>query len=166
MTEIMRDLFVGTLEDYEKIKDNEDFFTVIAAKEPMHRRTVGYSGRSCGKGHPEYLFAERERCLICNLVDVENPEWISPVIISKALEFIDNAIVRLNHQVLVCCNQGHSRSAVIGLLYMKYKGFFENMPFEEAEKQFLLLYPEYAPAGGMRGFAVQNWDKIRALTEH
>lgn len=160
MTEIMPNLFVGTLDDYETIKDDEDFYSVIAAKEPMHRRAVGYSGRSCGKDHPEYLFAERERCLICNLVDVENPEWISPIIISRAIEFTENAIDELNRQVLICCNQGHSRSAVIGLLYMKHKGFFKDLAFEEAEQQFLRLYPDYAPAGGMRGFAVQNWNVI------
>ena len=160
MKEIIPNLFVGTLDDYEEIKDNDDFYCVIAAKEPMHRRAVGYSGRSCGKEHPEYLFAERERCLICNLVDVENPEWISPIIISKAMEFIRNALEKLDRQVLVCCNQGHSRSAVIGMLYMKHIGFFKDISFEEAEKQFLRLYPDYAPAGGMRGFAKQNWNNI------
>ena len=160
MTEIIPNLFVGTLSDYEEIKNNNDFYCVIAAKEPMHRKAVGYSGRSCGKDHPEYLFAERERCLICNLVDVENPEWISPIIISKALDFIGNALDKLDRQVLVCCNQGHSRSAVIGLLYMKHKGFFKDISFEEAETQYKRIYPDYEPAGGMRGFAMQNWEKI------
>lgn len=156
MKEIMPNLFIGTLSDYEAIKDNEDFYSVIAAKEPMHRRAVGYSGRSCGKYHPEYLFAERKRCLICNLVDVENPDWISPVIISRAIGFIDNALEN-DRQVLVCCNQGQSRSAVIGMMYMKHKGFFKEISFEDAEKQLLRLYPDYAPAGGMRGFAKQHW---------
>lgn len=160
MTEIIPNLFVGTLNDYEEIKNNNDFYTVIAAKEPYHRKAVGYSGRSCGKEHPEYLFAERERCLICNLVDVDNPEWISPIIISRALEFIENTLGKLDRQVLICCNQGHSRSATIGLLYMKHKGFFKDIPFEEAETQYKRIYPEYEPAGGMRGFAVQNWEKI------
>ena len=160
MTEIIPNWFVGTLSDYEEIKNNNDFYCVIAAKEPMHRKAVGYSGRSCGKDHPEYLFAERERCLICNLVDVENPEWISPIIISKALDFIGNALDKLDRQVLVCCNQGHSRSAVIGLLYMKHKGFFKDISFEEAETQYKRIYPDYEPAGGMRGFAMQNCEKI------
>lgn len=160
MTEIIPNLFIGTVDDYEGIKGNEDFYSVIAAKEPYHRKAVGYSGRSCGKEHPEYLFAERERCLICNLVDVENPEWISPVIISRALNFIENALDKLDRQVLVCCNQGHSRSAVIGLLYMKHKGFFSGLSFEEAESQYRSIYPDYEPAGGMRGFASENWDKI------
>ena len=161
MQEIIPRLFIGTLNDYEIIKNDTDFYTVIAAKEPMHRRAVGYSGRSCGKDNPEYLFAERERCLICNLVDVENPEWISPIIIAKAFECIENALENEERKVLVCCNQGHSRSAVIGLMYMKQKGHFaEGVSFEDTEKKFIKLYPEYAPAGGMRGFAMQNWDKI------
>lgn len=159
MKEIIPDLWVGTIADYEIEKDNEDFFTVIAAKEPYHRIAVGYSGRSCGKDNPEYLFAERERCLICNLVDVADPAYISPVIISKVLESIKDTLDN-GKQVLICCNQGHSRSAVIGLLYMKHKGFFKGISFEEAETQYERIYPDYAPADGMRGFARQNWDNI------
>lgn len=99
MIEIYPNLFVGTIEDYEQINSNMDFFTVIAAKEPYHRQAVGYSSRSCGKDNPEYLYAERERCLICNLVDVENPDWISPVIVNKAFEDIDKALFEDNKQV-------------------------------------------------------------------
>jgi hypothetical protein len=161
MKEIIPNLFIGTISDYELEKSNDDFYTVIAAKEPYHRIAVGYSGRSCGKEHPEYLFAERDRCLICNLVDVPNPEWISPVIISRAFECIDNALVD-NKQVLICCNQGQSRSATIGLMYMKKLGYFERMKFEEAEQAYLRIYPDYSPADGMRGFAQLNWGALGA----
>lgn len=161
MVEVYQNLFIGTVDEYEKVKDNADFFTVIAAKEPYHRKAVGYSGRSCGKDHPEYLYAERERCLICNLVDVDNPEWISPIIINKAIEDIDKALLKDGVQVLICCNQGKSRSAGIGFMYMKHKGAFgENSDFEIAEKSFRALYPAYEPANGMREYARIHWNEL------
>ena len=161
MVEIYPNLFVGTIEDYEKIKSDTDFFTVIAAKEPYHRQAVGYSGRSCGKDNPEYLYAERERCLICNLVDVENPDWISPVIINKAFEVIDKALFEDNKQVLICCNQGKSRSASIGLMYMQHRKAFANCPdFKTAEECFKKIYPAYEPAGGMRGYTMLHWNEF------
>lgn len=159
MIEVHPNLFIGTIADYELEKNNNDFYTVIAAKEPYHRQAVGYSGRSCGKDNPEYLFAERERCLICNLVDVDNPEWISPIIITKAFEFIDNALAN-DRQILICCNQGQSRSATIGLMYMKKLGYFKDKSFEVAEEEYLNIYPDYSPADGMRGFAMQHWNEF------
>ena len=76
---------------------------------------MGYSGRAASKDHPEYLLAVRDNRLILNLIDVDNPDWVSPTIINKAIEFIDEAIADGKH-VLIHCNQGMSRSPVIGLL--------------------------------------------------
>lgn len=161
MVEIYPNLFIGTTEDYEAVKDNKDFFTVIAAKEPYHRQAVGYKGRSCGKDHPEYLYTERERCLICNLVDVDNPDWISPIIINKAIDDIDKALLRDNVQVLICCNQGRSRSATIGLMYMKHRGYFgDNPDFEFSEKCYKTIYLSYEPANGMREYAKLHWNEL------
>lgn len=161
MVEIYPNLFVGTTEDYEQIKSNTDFFAVIAAKEPYHRQAVGYSRRSCGKDNPEYLYAERERCLICNLVDVEHPDWISPVIINKAFEDIDKALFEDNKQVLICCNQGKSRSASLGFMYMQRRKAFASCPdFKTAEDCFKKIYPAYEPAGGMRGYAMLHWNEF------
>lgn len=149
----MDNLFVGTLEDYDSIKSDMDFYTVIAAKEPYHRLAVGYRGRSCGRDNPEYLFALRERCLICNLVDVDNPEWISPIIIERIFDSIKGELA-LGKKVLICCNKGRSRSATIGLMYLKQVGYFnEKTKFEEAEKLYREIYPEYDPADGIRIFA-------------
>lgn len=54
MVRISENVYVGTLEDYELNKSSENIYTIIAAKEPYHRRVVGYSGRACSKDHPEY----------------------------------------------------------------------------------------------------------------
>ena len=117
MTEIFKDVFVGNQEDFEdRVKGNEGWSVVHACKEPYHRIAVGYKGRACSKDNPEYLIAKRGDELMLNLIDTENPEWVSPLIIDEAMEFIGSAL-KNNKKVLVHCNQGQSRSAVIGLLF-------------------------------------------------
>lgn len=162
MREIIKNIFIGTIDDYALCADDNTMVTIIAAKEPYHRNIVGYMGRSCGKEHPEYLFAERENLLVCNLVDVENPEWISPIIIDKIFSFVDEAESN-GKKVLICCNQGRSRSATIGLMYLRHKkfGVFSDLSFEEAEKYYSeCFYSEYAPANGIREYARQHWEEI------
>lgn len=158
MTRIYQNIYVGTVQDYDNVKSNADFYVIGAAKEPFHREAVGYTGRSCGSTRPEYLFAKRDNILACNLVDVPDVRFISPKIIETALLTIDEAVSHHKH-VLICCNQGKSRSAIIGLLYMKKCGFYESYSFEEAEKHFKeKIYSEYEPGQGMREYARIHWD--------
>ena len=89
---------------------------------------------------------------------MDNPEWISPIIIDKALEDIQTART-CGKLVLICCNQGHSRSAVIGMLYLHKVGFLIEPDLEKAEAEYLKIYPDYAPANGMMEYARQNWGR-------
>lgn len=161
MKEIYERLYIGNQEDYENIvKNHSNWSTVHACKEPYHRNALGYTGRSCSKDNPEYLIAIRGDELILNLVDVKDSSWISPIIIDKALAFIKEAL-KNNNKVLVHCNQGHSRSAIIGLLFLATEGYFHEMSFEESEVKFIDIYPEYYPAEGVKGYALKNWLKYR-----
>lgn len=159
MIEISSNLFVGNEKDYETDVRHQDGWVIVhACKEPYHRQAVGYSGRACAKTHPEYLLAKRGSRLILNLVDVENPDWISPIIVDETMIFIED---NLNNgfKVLVHCNQGMSRSAGLGLLYLAHIGHFQGMDFNTAEAEYKKTYPPYQPAGGMRGYIIRNWDK-------
>lgn len=166
MVEIYNNLFIGNQMDFEmSVKQQSGWVVVHACKEPYHRQALGYSGRGCPKAHPEYLYALRGNRLILNLVDVEDPSWISPVIIDEAMSFLDTGLSK-GYKALVHCNQGASRSAGIGLLYLAHIGQFTGMDFYAAEAKYKALYPPYQPAGGMRGFCVQNWAKHRKATEN
>jgi protein-tyrosine phosphatase len=114
-----------------------------------------YVGRSAPKDHQEYLIAERDGHLILNMVDAPDPSYIPKEIIDKALKTINEKIS--NQKVLVHCNQGMSRSAVIGMLFLHLKGLLPD-DFYEAEKKFLEIYAFYAPNNGMRMYAFNNWD--------
>ena len=160
MKEITDNLFIGSQEDYElNVKFQPDWFVIHACKEPYHRQALGYTGRAVANTHPEYLIAERGNRLILNLVDVEDPKYIVKEIIDKAILTIDEKIKA--KKILVHCNQGMSRSATIGLLYLHYSGIISTDNFKKAEIEYLKLYPSYNPANGMRTFAELNWNNYQ-----
>ncbi|WP_018462803.1 dual specificity protein phosphatase family protein [Segatella paludivivens] len=162
MKEIVHNLYIGSQDDYEQIVKYEDgWFVVHACKEPYHREALGYSGKGAPKESPEYFFAYRANRLILNLVDAPNPQYIPKQIIDEAIDFIDKHISE--SKIFVHCNQGLSRSAVIGLLYLHHIGIISVNDFCEAEKEYLNYYPLYQPGDGMRMFAAENWDKYGSL---
>lgn len=160
MKEIYPNLHIGSQDDYECIIKNQDgWFVIHACKEPYHRQALGYSGRAALKSHPEYLIAKRLGHLILNLVDAPSPDYISKMIIDAAIEAIDENIE--SKKVLIHCNQGVSRSATIGLLYLHHIDAVNTDDFLVAEQEYLNIYPWYNPGSGMRMFAMQNWNDYK-----
>lgn len=161
MIEILTNLFVGSQDDEASIRGQSDWYVVHACKEPYHRQGLGYTGRGAPKEHPEYLVAARDGCLILNLVDVDNVNYIPAEIIDAALSAIDRNIAA--SKVLVHCNQGLSRSPTIGLLYMaKYTDRIRSTDAESAMREFREIYPAYNPARGMAEYVRLNWDRYRS----
>lgn len=162
MTEIYKNIFVGSETDYEiKVKNQEGWSVIHACKEPYHRQALVYRGRAASKDHPEYLIAKRGNRLILNLVDVENPSYIANEIINEAIRFIEQSLAA-ERKILVHCTQGMSRSPGLALLYLTKKEIINNSSFQEALIEFKAIYPGISMAGGMRGFLVENWDKHMA----
>ncbi len=160
MIEIHPNLYIGDEHDYELTVSHESGWSVVhACKEPYHRRALGYTGRAAPRDHPEYLIARREGRLILNLVDAPTPEYIPREIIDAALEHID-AGLGAGNRVLVHCNEGRSRSAGIGLLYLaKYTDRLPGDDFIRSEEAFRSIYPPYNPKQGMRGYMMMNWNR-------
>ena len=111
MIEVYTNLFVGAEHDEVSLRGQDGWFVVHACKEPYHRQALGYRGQGAPKHHPEYLIARRDGRLILNLVDVDDVNFISPIIIDAALGDIHQNI--MSKRVLVHCNQGQSRSPSI-----------------------------------------------------
>jgi len=158
MIEIYPNLYIGNMQDYEKhVKHQKGWWVVHACKDPYHRQALGYRTRGAPKDHPEYLWARRGHRLILNLVDAADPAYIPKEIIDTALKFIQEGLSE-GARVLVHCNQGESRSAAIGLLYLAaFTDAIPNSSLEEAEQAFLRIYPYYRPNKGMRGFLANYW---------
>jgi predicted protein tyrosine phosphatase len=118
---------------------------------------LGYASRAAPQDHPEYLIARRGNRLILNLVDAPDPAYIPKEIIDTALEFISTSL-ETGNCVLVHCNEGYSRSAGIGLLYLaKNTDRLPKEDFHTAEAAFRLIYSPYNPKSGMRGFMIEYW---------
>ena len=135
MIRIAQRLWLGGQSDWERTVRlaREPWHVIHACKEPYHRLFVGYSGRGCPKDSPEYLWAVRGRRTALNLVDGQEPEWVP----EEAVDFAIDTISKWTEEfpVLLHCNRGESRSAVIGMLYLASQGRFPGMDFEAAEAQ-------------------------------
>ena len=64
MKEIHPNLHIGSQDDYENIVKHQDgWFVIHACKEPYHRQTLGYTGRSAPKEHQNVCDAKLEELL-------------------------------------------------------------------------------------------------------
>lgn len=159
---VLENLWIGNQVDYEAgVFDSNEFSIVLAAKEPWHRQALGYTGRSAAKDHPEYLMAIRDNNLILNLVDAPKAEFFDKGLIDIALNFIKEQH-NLGKKTVIVCNKGESRSASLALLYLVRWKYIDVDTLEEAEAEFLKLYPEYNPGSGIRGFVKENWNAYNA----
>ncbi len=158
MIEVYPNLFVGGQDDLHKVWYKSGWYVVSAAKEPHHRAALGYTGRAASKDHPEYLVAKRDHHMILNLVDVDDPAYVSSELIDTATKEIHDELQFGANKVLIHCNQGGSRAPTLAMLYLaKYTDEFAGMDYEQAADYFRATYPAYAPARGMALFAAQNW---------
>lgn len=161
MKEVAENIFVGDEKDYEALtqEQKDDWHIVQACKVPYHKEAVGHKGYACPKEHPEYLIARRGNRLILNMIDAPKPEYIPKEIVDAALAHIlDGAIIE-GKKTLIHCNQGHSRSAGLALLFLAKNNYIANGSYEAAAEVFLTLYPDYAPGKGIEGFLQQNWSE-------
>lgn len=169
MKQVYDKIYVGTVED-AKIADCLGMALLGACKEPLHRRyaklqdsdTYGYIGRAMPKDEKEYLYAERENALYCNLIDTPNVEFISDEIIDKCMEFIDNKVAK-GKSVLIVCNQAESRSPSIALMWLMKEGHFDkNMSYSEVVFEFRKKYYEnYNPGRGFLDYTNKFWEEYK-----
>lgn len=165
MWHIVNDIFLGTVEEVPFAKE-EGYSILGCCKEPLHRRNAriqgascdGYLGRSMCKTEPEYLYAEREYALYCNLIDPRDMKYIPDEIIQKCMEFIDSEL-KEDRKVLIVCNQAESRAPSIALMWMIKSGYFsECETFEDVVNEFTeCYYYRYNPGTGIRDYAEKFW---------
>lgn len=156
MKEIFQNLYVGNQIDFANGSFSDDFSFLLAAKEPFHRSAIGYKGRALDKTHPEYLKAYRENKLILNLVDAPKSIFFDKGLIDSALDFIGEELGK-DRKVLIVCNEGRSRSASIGLLWLLKEGHIKGDTLEDVEAEYMKLYPNYNPGKGIRDFVKENF---------
>jgi hypothetical protein len=158
--EIIKNLYVGDDDTYERVKNNLGWSFLRATKEGPggHRQTLGYSTLAAPAG-PNYLWIRRGKLLALNLIDVDDPEMIPDEVIDKGLKFIDERM-RSGDKVLVACEAGHNRSATLALMYLRTIG---ELPqgFDRAQHIFKTIYSKYEPRVSMRTHARTRWDELK-----
>lgn len=118
MIEVEGNVWIGNEADVDEFyAEFDNAYCIHAAKEPYHRKALGYTGRAAPKDDPEYLVAHRESFSAYNLVDSPKPEFIPRTIFENAAEVIQHQLDAGN-TVLINCNQGKSRSVGIYLYYL------------------------------------------------
>lgn len=168
MIQVFPDLFVGAAPDLIHADNGSGgiatgWFVISAARDPWHREALGYTTRGAPKGDAEYLMARRERRLILNLFDADDPAFISEDIMGAAIEAIDSAL-DAGDKVLIHCNQGQSRAPGIALLWMRWgrepilRAAYSRLSVEDAIEAFGEVCPAFAPAGGITGYLRNHWE--------
>lgn len=160
MEEIVNRLWVGGDKDYEKLQGRAGWSFLRTCKEGPggHRAILGYNTLGAPKDK-NYLWVRRGNLMALNLLDLDDPNYISEEMIDKGLTFIAERL-KAGDKVLVACNAGHSRGPSLAMMYLRSVGELPDS-FIRAEKVFRTLYPHYDPAQGIRQFAKSHWHTLK-----
>lgn len=167
MYKIIPRLYVGTVKCV-LLAESVDFSILGVCKDPLHRQHAkligsekeGYVTKSIPKDEPEYLYAERDHALYCNLIDAPDHRYIPKEIIERCLKFISDEIAD-RRSVIVVCNRAESRSPSIALMWMIRNGYFDNLlkySFDFLISEFMKYYPMYNPGIGFLEYTRLFWE--------
>lgn len=154
--EILPNLFIGNDEGFEKLRYHKNWSFLRCCKfgPGGHKELLDYHTNAAPPG-PNYLWVKRGPILALNIIDLDDPEMIPQELFTKGIQYIHDRLAA-GDKVLVACNQGHSRSPSMVLLYLRA---FDNFPdsFVTGEKDFRKMYPPYDPASGVRSHVREMW---------
>lgn len=155
LTEVMPELWVGSAEALKEV--DPTWAVVHTAKEPWHRRAVGYKGAGPAKTDPNYLYAQRGNELFLNWVDADDPKFFNLNLTRVAISFINGYLIN-DKSVLLHCNEGLSRAPGLAMAYMAPRLPAE---FGEAVRIFTRIYPYFMPRSGILYHLRDNWATLR-----
>lgn len=158
MEKIIDNLYIGSDVDDEQAESNGWSILVCAKEGPHgHRHILGYTSLGAPKDK-NYYFVQKGNRMALNLIDSDSPNMIPEQVINAGLDFIKQQIGE-GKNVLVHCNEGHSRGPVMALMYLRTIG---EMPgsFHQSESKFKTLYPPFDPAHGIEQFSRTNWRSL------
>lgn len=151
------EIYVGTKEEYQDAI-NSGMKIVCALNRASgfvtHQSVVGWSGRGCNKEHPDYLYRLESDAIYLNMIDGDDPKYISDDMIDAALDFIHWRL-EVGEKVFVYCSLGESRSLSIALMYMLEHGLIE--PYDSIEIFRKKYYEKYSPKKGNSEYIEDRW---------
>jgi hypothetical protein len=158
MKQISPSVYVGSDEDYEKVKDDKEWATLRCCKfgPGGHKEMLGYDTQAAPEG-PNKYWTKRGRKMALNLLDLDDPNFVPEEAIQQGLDFIRDHVD--SQKVLIACNAGVSRGPTMGLMWLRTIG---RMPygFMQSERQYRNLYRDYDPSLGIEQFARSHWSSL------
>jgi predicted protein tyrosine phosphatase len=118
---------------------------------------LGYHTMGAPKGE-NYLFVRKGDHAAMNLIDVDDPQFISDDMLKKGIEFAKEMYAK-GKPILIHCNAGHSRGPTTAMMFMRSIGELPQ-PFNRAKKIFSTLYPSFNPGHGMEFHARKLWNEL------
>lgn len=154
MVEISEGIYIGSSKDYEYNKNKDDMNFINACKYPYWEE---YAKEHSNNG----LYAYSGNRLICNLVDADDSKYIPSEIIEECINYIEKS-VKEKKKILINCNEGKSRSATIGLIYLiKHKKISDNSDlFYKVLDKYKEIVPRYEPNLGMLSYVSDYYANI------
>ena len=156
MEEIIRNLFIGDLDDNELVRGRPDW-AVIHAEKGMHRkyadqhRLAPRDAILAPGGNELYLAFEDAM-----KVDQVNTGCIRPALDFAHLHLTDG------RKVLIHCLAGVSRSPTIALLYLlQYTDVLPRTNIFDAIFSFSEIYPLYNPNDGLFAYAAKFLEELK-----
>lgn len=150
-------IFVGTKEEYHDAL-NKGMKIVCALNRATgyvtHQSVVGWSGRGCNKDNPYYLFKQTDDAIYLNMIDGDNPAYVSDDMVNPALCFIKEALAN-QENVFIYCSLGESRSPSIALMYLLENSLIE--PQNALVEFKSRYYNNYSPKRGNLEYIKNRW---------
>lgn len=151
-------MYVGTKEEYY-LAVREGMKIVCALNRAngyvTHQSVVGWSGRGCNKDNPYYLFKKEENAIYLNMIDGDNPAYVSDEMINVALDFIHEKLQQGN-KVFIYCSLGESRSPSVALMYLLEFGLIEKNS-QTIQNFRTAFYPNFYPKLGNLKYIQTRW---------
>lgn len=134
-------IYLGNMYDYEDVRDVPVWSALHCCKDPYHKELVGYKG-NLSPEHINYSYIISGKRMALNIVDSDkfDKKYLDffANMFNKSFIFLDRELA-YKQKVIIHCNEGMSRSPMITLLYLGYRGIdgYNNLDFESALDKFI-----------------------------
>ena len=154
--EIIRNLYIGDLDDNELVRGRPDW-AVIHAEQEMHRRYVD-THRLVFK---DAILTPGGNELYLAFEDAMKVDQVNTGCIRPALDFTHKHLTQ-GRKVLIHCLAGVSRSPTIAMLYLlQYTDVLPKTNIFDAIFSFSEIYPLYHPNDGLFAYAAKFLEEIK-----
>lgn len=127
----------------------------IHACKSYHQKVINYRG-CFSRNHPAYLILKKDNHIFLNLVDAPKERYYDNDTMHEAVACAVSAINN-GMKVFIHCDQGQSRSPMIGFLILKSLKIFDHKSFEDSYKEY--LYGNICPNSGILEYCKLHWDE-------